>query len=51
MTGETRKKLGKDFAEGKTTNYEEHYQEFKDEIDAELKPVEEEETTKSKRKK
>ena len=40
MGKETRKKLGKDFKEGKTNNYEKHYLEFQKEIDEELaKPI------------
>lgn len=39
MTGETRKKLGKDFKEGKTNHYEEHYLEFKKEIDGKLMEI------------
>ena len=37
---ETRKRLGKLHAEGKTPHYRGYYLEFKEEIDAELNPPE-----------
>lgn len=40
MTKETRIKLGKDFKEGKTKNYEAHYLANKEEIDKLLEVVE-----------
>jgi len=45
---ETRKRLGKLYAEGKSPYYAQHYEEFKEEIDAELSDKDE---TKSKKRK
>ncbi len=38
MTAENRKRLGKMFKDGATPYYENYYNEFKKEIDEELKP-------------
>lgn len=52
MTSQTRYKLGKAWKEGRAKgDYQEYYEEFKDQIDKELSPKEEakvEEVTKSK---